>query len=727
MRLQYGVVIGLTLLGFISSESLADDLFYSAQATPSQSDFGGVGLMQMPTGRMAREGEFSLNGTWNNEYHFYSISLQVLPWLETTVRYTLVQDLLYSGDPEFSGDNELADKAIDFKIRLLQESRYIPELSIGFRDFGGTGLFDGEFIAASKRFGPFDATVGIAWGYLGQSGNISNPMCSVADRFCERANDYSGNGGQFDVDRWFSGPASIYAGLEYQTPYEPLSFKVEYDTNDYSQDAPVVRGTADMTQHIPVNFGMVYRVDDWAQIRVSYERGDTLALGVTLSTNFNDLYATWVDERPPHLAQQRDSSSTTDYEKLSQELYDVAGYKVHSIRQDEQRILISAEQEKYRDRDLARNRAAVITLNHTPPSVNTISIVETNKALLLTETDIDSQTFVAAHEQQYLDVNYDDAVSVSNVDEVDSSPQYEDFERFDYAFSPQLIQSFGSAESFYLYSIGINADAGYWLTSNLQMSGSLYLNLFDNYDKFNYIAPPDGTDVPRVRTLFRAYVDENRLRMKNLQLTWFEDFGSNWYTQLYGGYLEMMFAGVGGEVLYRPLNSSWAFGVDVNLIYQRDPESWFGVFDSPTQYSEVDQRYYNVIVQGTTGFVTAYYAPKWSLLDDTLFKVGVGEFLAGDYGARFDFSKQFDSGVIAGVFASISDLTPEEYGEGSFTKGFYVSIPFDVMTVKPSQNRANFNWQPITRDGGQMLMRKYQLFEVTDARNPWYQRPPANR
>ncbi|MEZ9927460.1 YjbH domain-containing protein [Vibrio breoganii] len=727
MRLRYGVVVGLTLVGSISSESLAGDLFYSAQATPSQSDYGGVGLMQMPTGRMAREGEFSLNGTWNNAYHFYSISLQVLPWLETTVRYTLVQDLLYSGDPEFSGDNELADKAIDFKIRLLQESRYIPELSIGFRDFGGTGLFDGEFIAASKRFGPFDATVGIAWGYLGQSGNISNPMCSVADRFCERPNEYSGNGGQFDVDRWFSGPASIYAGLEYQTPFEPLSFKVEYDTNDYSQDAPVVRGTADMTQHIPVNFGMVYRVDDWAQIRVSYERGDTLALGVTLSTNFNDLYATWVDERPPQLAQQRDSSSTTDFETLSQELYDVAGYKVHSIRQDEQRILISAEQEKYRDRDLARNRAAVITLNHTPPSVNTISIVETNKALSLTETDIDSQTFVAAHEQQYLDVNYDDAVSVSNVDDVDSSPQYEDFDRFDYAFSPQLIQSFGSAESFYLYSIGVNADAGYWLTSNLQMSGSLYLNLFDNYDKFNYIAPPDGTDVPRVRTLFRAYVDENRLRMKNLQLTWFEDFGSNWYKQLYGGYLEMMFAGVGGEVLYRPLNSSWAFGVDVNLIYQRDPESWFGVFDSPTQYSEVDQRYYNVVDQGTTGFVTAYYTPKWSLLDGTLFKVGVGEFLAGDYGARFDFSKQFDSGVIAGVFASVSDLTPEEYGEGSFTKGFYVSIPFDVMTVKPSHNRANFNWQPITRDGGQMLMRKYQLFEVTDARSPWYQRPPASR
>ncbi|GEA60104.1 hypothetical protein VCO01S_12970 [Vibrio comitans NBRC 102076] len=102
--------------------------------------------------------------------------------------------------------------------------------------------------------------------------------------------------------------------------------------------------------------------------------------------------------------------------------------------------------------------------------------------------------------------------------------------------------------------------------------------------------------------------------------------------------------------------------------------------------------------------------------------MGVGEFLAGDIGARLDFSKQFDSGVIAGVFASFSDLTPEEYGEGSFTKGFYISIPFDVMTVRPSQNRANFTCLPITRDGGQMLQRKYELFEVTDARSPRYQR-----
>lgn len=45
------------------------------------------------------------------------------------------------------------------------------------------------------------------------------------------------------------------------------------------------------------------------------------------------------------------------------------------------------------------------------------------------------------------------------------------------------------------------------------------------------------------------------------------------------------------------------------------------------------------------------------------------------------------------------------------------------MTVKPSTNRANFSWQPLTRDGGQKLGKKYNLIELTDQRNPWYQRP----
>lgn len=45
---------------------------YPAPIGPSQSDFGGVGLLQTPTARMAREGELSLNYRDNDQYRYYS-------------------------------------------------------------------------------------------------------------------------------------------------------------------------------------------------------------------------------------------------------------------------------------------------------------------------------------------------------------------------------------------------------------------------------------------------------------------------------------------------------------------------------------------------------------------------------------------------------------------------------------------------------------------------------
>ena len=727
MQLSLPFSLSTITIALLTSVNAFGEAFESSEFAPSQMDFGGVGLMQMPTGRMADEGEFSFNGTWNNDYHMYSVSLQVMPWLETTIRYTLVQDLLYSNDENFSGETKYTDKGIDLKLRLIEEGRYLPELSVGVRDFGGTGLFDGEFVAATKRFGNLDLTLGMGWGYIGQSGNTPNPFCKASDKFCTRPWDYKGSGGMVDFERWFKGPASIYGGFEYQTPYKPLRLKVEYDGNDYSQDFPVKYNVGDMTQDIPWNAGIVYQLGGWGDARISYERGNTWVAGITLATNFNDMSATWIDEplpepRPNNLQKL----SEVDWSLISEQLENNAGYQNNKILvKDQNEVVVYGEQVKYRDREHAQERASSILANNLPDSIETYRLVETRESLKLTATEIDATRYKAVANQEYIDAKMDDA-TVRLTDQNSREMIYFDGrERLDYALSPHINQSLGSAESFYLYSIGINADASYWLTDKFKLSSSLYVNLLDNYDKFNYITPPDGTNVPRVRTMFRAYVHDNPVWMNHLQLTWFEDYDNGIYSQAYGGYLESMFAGYGGEVLYRPLDSNWAIGADMNVIYQRDPESWFGIYDQPTQKNADYGRDYVVMDQGTTGFVTAYYTPKWTMLDNTLFKVGVGKFLAGDLGTRIDFSKQFKSGVIAGAYVSVTDMSAEEFGEGSFTKGFYISIPFDIMTVKPSGNRANFNWQPITRDGGQVLNKQYNLFDLTDARSPWYQKPSS--
>ncbi|MDD1827096.1 YjbH domain-containing protein [Photobacterium sp. ZSDE20] len=713
-----------------AEKSSFDDIEYRT----SQMNFGGVGLMQMPTGRMAPEGEFNFSASFNNEYHFYNVSLQVMPWLETTIRYTQVQDLLYSGGGDqdcsqnsFSGCTKYTDKGIDFKLRLIEEGYYLPEVSVGVRDFGGTGLFDGEFVAATKRFGPVDFTLGMAWGYMGTSGNFTNPLCKASDKYCERPSDFKGNGGSVDFERWFKGDAAIYGGFEYQTPYKPLTLKLEYDGNDYSQDFPVVRGGVDMTQHTPWNVGAVYRFTDWGSAKVSYERGDTLTLGFDLSTNFNEMYSVW---RDTETAELRPSDVETvddiDMTALAEELETIAGYEQAQILVDDNSIVVKGTQVKYRDRDIALERGATVIANAVPSYIDTYKIIENEKSLELTETTVDAQAFKAAANNSYLNAQTSDATDTHELERKKSVIYHDGRERFDVSISPNLAQSFGSAENFYLYSLGLYTNASFWALNNVELSGSLYVNLVDNYDKFNYEIPSDGTDqTPRVRTLFRSYVDDP-VRLDRLQLTWFEDYGSGIYTQAYGGYLESMFAGVGGEILYRPFNQNWAIGADMTAISQRDPESWFGTFDEEIQVNPDDSsRTYKVIDKGTTGFITGYYTPQWDFLSDTLLKVGVGKFLAGDIGTRVDFSKQFKSGVIAGAFVSLTDMTTEEYGEGSYTKGFYVSIPFDLVTVKPSSSRAGFTWLPITRDGGQVLNKQYNLFDQTDARSPWFQRPSS--
>ncbi|TOQ61783.1 hypothetical protein CGG91_21365 [Vibrio parahaemolyticus] len=701
--------------------------FEAPPLKPSQMDYGGVGLMQMPTGRMAPEGEFNFSVTSNNEYLFYNATIQVMPWAEATIRYTIVDGLPYCTDPRFCGDNEYTDKGIDFKFRLLEESQYVPEVSFGIRDFAGTGLFDSEYFAATKQYsnknlGTFDFTLGIGWGSLGSRGNITNPACKISDRFCNRPDDYQLTGGTTNYDRFFKGPAALFGGIEYQTLHEPLRFKVEYDSNDYSGDFPVVQGGIDMTPHTPWNFGALYRVGI-ADFRLSYERGDTLVAGLTLSTNFNDMPSFWRDTPTPEVKDnQPEELSDVDWERVTEDLDKIAGYKQTQVFVNGNTVSVVGEQKKYRDRNEAHEKAAAVLYNEMPTHIDTYTINERSRGLVGEQTIISKDKYRDFAEVNYITPAIEDATSTSS-EKPKGKPAYDDFERFDWGFAPKLVQTLGNAEDFYLFSVGLSGNASYWLTDNLEIGGSLYWDWYNNYDKFNYVTPPDGTTVPRVRTMFRAYQNEHAVTMSNLQLTWFQEYSNTMDQQFYAGYLESMFAGVGTEFLYRPQGANWAIGADVNVISQRDPQSYFGVYDEKWQNVPEYGRPFQVIDKGFTGFVSGYYYPQWDFLQDLMIQVDVGQFLAGDVGTQINVSKQFKSGVIAGAFASFTDLSAEEFGEGSFTKGFYLSIPFDIMTVKPSNNRANFSWQPLTRDGGQKLGRKYNLIELTDERNPWYQRP----
>ena len=80
-----------------------------------------------------------------------------------------------------------------------------------------------------------------------------------------------------------------------------------------------------------------------------------------------------------------------------------------------------------------------------------------------------------------------------------------------------------------------------------------------------------------------------------------------------------------------------------------------------------------------------------------------GRYLARDSGITINLAKSFKTGFTLGFYATKTDISAREFGEGSFDKGIYFSIPLDVVSSKYRKNNARFVWKNLTRDGGAML------------------------
>ena len=112
-------------------------------------------------------------------------------------------------------------------------------------------------------------------------------------------------------------------------------------------------------------------------------------------------------------------------------------------------------------------------------------------------------------------------------------------------------------------------------------------------------------------------------------------------------------------MLYWPHKSRIAFGASVAYAKQRDFDR-FGLLD------------YQVF----TGHVSAYWATPFYNYDVA---VHAGRYLAKDLGATFEARRTFRNGWQVGIWATLTDVPFEKFGEGSFDKGFYFQVPLDGL------------------------------------------------
>lgn len=691
-RTTLALVVGSVL----STTTQADT---QINVTPSQMVQGGNGLIQTPTARMREQGGMAINYTDNGEYRFWSVNIQLYDWMEATARYTDVRTQLYSPVESFSGDQTLKDKGLDVKFRLWKESYYLPDISVGFRDFGGTGFFESEYINASKSVGPFDFHLGLGWGYLGTADDITNPFCELRDSFCERPGGFSGRGGKVDYDQFFKGTASFFGGIEYQTPWKPLTLKLEFEGNDYSEDR-----AGELEQDSRWNIGAVYRYKD-VDFSFNYQRGNTIGFGLTYRFNMNTASQLKFDKEPRSLMARRPPEKIEDVNKsaLYNDMFRDAGFVLSDAELNENEATFYGTQVNYRDQDEAIERIGRVAASELPDTVKTYHIVDNRGGQPMVDTQVDAEAFIAAARYESVDADIKQTyIRTDPSQEVLDAYEPENTKGLFYSADFFFTQSFGNPEDFYLYQTGFLLGGGYAFDEKFSIRGSARVTLLDNFDKFNYLVDNEEVALPRVRTRVREYVSENDVWLDTAILHYKDRLSENLFGQAYAGYLETMFAGVGGEIMYREVDSNIAYGIDVNYVKQRDPLKQMALED------------YDAI----TGHASVYWKPEF--LDDTQITVSAGQFLAKDKGVNIDYAKRFDSGIIVGAFAAFTDVSSEEYGEGSFTKGFYISIPTDLFLLQPSKGRGFFPWVPISRDGGQMLQRPARLINQTEIRAPFY-------
>ena len=288
-------------------------------------------------------------------------------------------------------------------------------------------------------------------------------------------------------------------------------------------------------------------------------------------------------------------------------------------------------------------------------------------------------------------------LALSSVESTKSQPLYQkatfkptvNFPEFNWTMSPGLKHQIGGPEGFYLGQLFWKTDTSLKLMRNLTLYSSFGINI---YDTFNDLNNPSQSSIPRVRSDIQDYLSEGKNNIQRMQLEYFGSPYKDIFARFDLGLLEEMFGGVGGEILYRPFKKNYSIGLSIHKVKQIADNQLFSFKDYET----------------TTGHLGLYFDLPYQIRSQVL----VGKYLAGDKGVTLDLSRRFNSGFTLGVFATKTNLSALEFGEGSFDKGFYISVPTQLFYSDFRSGNITFGLHPLTKDGGAILNKHNALIGI---------------
>jgi membrane-associated phospholipid phosphatase len=663
-------------------------------ATPTVQ--GQSGYINMPSAWVEPDGTFSAGYSYDSPYGSTWLTATVLPFLQATGRYVSITGIPAFGNPDpryGSGYGRYKDKVVDAKLRLWDESRWLPEVAIGGSDLFGTELFKGRYIVASKVFGRAqDVEASIGYGH--------------------------------------GRPEGVFAGARWALPSAPgWALVAEYDANNYANDhLATLTGAARRSKGAAA--AIEYRWG-WLGAQIARQR-DHFSANAYLSIPFNER------EFLPKLLepasfQSKDAPARITATEWQRDARHGAKLVQALVKQDFKNVRATVEggtlkvtltNSRITNMGRAVGRAARTALAFAPDGTRSIHITYTKleqpiatyeffdlRALTDYLTGLaDRESFLktvlvrysnpddrVADEQQSMLVAMKDGEGALGVqvgrdgEMVQISSEDREANRFKTV--PKLAFFFNDPSGALRYEVAAAANYDKRLREGLYLNSALKFDLFENVSG---VTQKSNSLLPHVRTDVAEYKRGGRFKLNRLLLNQYLMTDERIYARVSGGFYEEMYRGVGGQVLYLPKASQWAADLSVDALQQRGYKGWFDKLDYKT--------------------VTALGALHYRLPYDITATARAGRFLARDKGVRLEFKRRFPSGVEIGAWYTKTngqDITNPGTPTNPYNdKGVFLSIPLNIMLPSDTQSTAAIAISPWTRDVGQMVASPGDLYDL---------------
>jgi hypothetical protein len=672
-------------------ERIDQELNYQVPVT--YNSFLQGGYINMPTARMGEEGEVGIGFSYVPPYHNYNVRCQPLSFLEITGNYRVFTGI---PDPVFGslGFGDYSDKGLNVKFGFRPEdSDYKwPGLVLGFDDILGTRSFRSTYIVATQVFKQFNFNISLGYGF---------------DRIHK-----------------------LYGGIEWMPFYNcyalplfrTLSFVTEYDATNYTN--PVREPHPDgRDRKTHWNIGLKYRIFDYFDLTTSYVRGHKFSFAVSAFYNFGDTegFVPKKDDplpycyptnnecihptfRPHHILAQEFNFALRDQGFLLMDMW------LEHMTCKGKILRLKIYNEKWPTEPQVREHLNDIVSNLTPADIDFVYVVIEGEGFPVQEYHYN---MIFVREYEACRINSCALAMLTPICELTQPDPCLSEKIFTHArdyiellLLPRTYTAFGSATGKFKYSLGVTLGVKGFLYYDLYYEVLVGKDLVSQLHGLNDVDVLNPSQLINVKTCYTNYYKFNGFSIDKAFVQKIWNYGKGFYFRTAGGYFDIVYGGAAFEAIYCPIDSPWAIGFEYDMFWKR-PVGGLKF----TNHIRKLNGYIPTIVpyHGRQYYLDLYYSWRCPQID---FRLSVGQFMAFDYGVRYEVGKTFESGLRLYIWYTTTNAHDILNGHVYYDKGIGFSMPLDVFYTHSSRDRWGYKISAWQRDCGYRAPSGKRLYDI---------------